>query len=129
MSNNYRDERRHKGKRRQWDTEDPVEVFAPLAYREPERQASRPTRGRSARRVEVECIIRQNEPNLPGILIWDGETYEQSRGLTGKREKWVRLPRSQIQILDRSNGNDVVAMPEWLAADRGLKVRGEAGES
>lgn len=61
--------------------------------------------------IDIECYIKFEKPLA--VAIWDGVTMD------GEKQKWVWLPRSQIEIMP--NGKTwTVTMPEWLATDKGL---------
>jgi hypothetical protein len=70
--------------------------------------------------VEITCRIVRDVPESPAIAIADGTTEKRPDGT--ERDKWYWIPRSQIQshVHDARKHMDIIAIPEWLAEDRGL---------
>jgi len=64
--------------------------------------------------IDIACEIRRDDPSKKAIAVADGTTEKQEDGR--EREKWFWLPRALVEI----NGDGAVAMPEWLAIDKGL---------
>jgi len=70
-------------------------------------------------RVEIECLIKQDDPNKKAIAIANGTEEEALNKKTNqkyKREKWFWLPRSQVEYVDEG----LISIPIWLAKDSGL---------
>lgn len=67
--------------------------------------------------VEIAGELRNDDKPM-ALAIWCGEYEEDPRpnSKTGKREKWIWLPKSQVQ----DNMDGTFTMPEWLAKDKGF---------
>ena len=71
--------------------------------------------------VDIECYVKAEKERA--IAIWDGVSMMDD----GMRQKWVWLPRSQIEI--EPNGKTwTVTMPEWLAFGERFQKRNQVGD-
>ena len=58
----------------------------------------------------VEMTLKVHADTEKAVLVSDD----------GEAEKAVWLPKSQIEIYPLKDGNIMVVLPQWLAADKGL---------
>lgn len=65
--------------------------------------------------VDVECEIRSEREKAIAVSIGEIETVDGR-----DREKWVWLPRSQIEVEIGEGKKVIVTLPEWLAREKEL---------
>jgi hypothetical protein len=91
---------------------DTFDAFAPRErgrFGDKERQRSGPRVTGAADLLDL--TLRRGKDNPLSITVADPDK---------PGGKWISLPKSQIEYVDKGHGIVVVTLPEWLAIDRGL---------
>lgn len=68
----------------------------------------------------LEDVVLEKRMEKGGaIAFFQGDYTDDSHG--NPKEEWIWLPKSQIEVVDNSDGMTVtVTMPLWLAKEKGL---------